>query len=151
MTNPKDIIGETKPDLSLIPPVALVHAARAMMGGARKYGRYNWREHSVQAHVYVAACKRHLLAWYNGEQSASDSGEHHLGHALACLAILLDAEHNGCLNDDRPRGKPIGELLESIEGHKWCSLGNRDPQLCPGDCQRCHHDHPGGCRFGEDD
>jgi len=27
---------------------------------------------------------------------------HHLGHALACLAILLDAQEAGMLGDDRP-------------------------------------------------
>jgi hypothetical protein len=27
---------------------------------------------------------------------------HHLGHAIACLAILLDAQEAGMLVDDRP-------------------------------------------------
>jgi hypothetical protein len=52
--------------------------------------------------VYVDAALRHLNAWFDGEQEASDSGVHHLGHARACMAILLDAEATGNLIDDRP-------------------------------------------------
>jgi hypothetical protein len=43
-----------------------------------------------------------LFAWFDGEEVASDSGVHHLGHAMACLAILLDAQETGNLVDDRP-------------------------------------------------
>ena len=37
--------------------------------------------------------------------NAPDSKAHHLGHARACLGILLDAMANGCLEDDRPTPK----------------------------------------------
>lgn len=73
-----------------------------MMDGAAKYGAYNWRDISVSAHTYVDAAKRHLDLWFEGQELASDSKVHHLGHALACCAILLDAQECGRLIDDRP-------------------------------------------------
>jgi hypothetical protein len=49
---------------------------------------------------------RHLMAWIDGEDIAEDSGVHHLGHVMACCAIILDAETQKTLNDNRPvRGK----------------------------------------------
>ena len=74
----------------------------AMMDGAEKYGPYNWRKISVRASIYIDAAKRHLDAWFEGQECASDSKVHHLGHALACCAILLDAQACGRLIDDRP-------------------------------------------------
>jgi hypothetical protein len=92
----------SKPGISSIPPVALLHCGGGMDNGAEKYGLTNWREHEVSASVYYNAAFRHLAAWWDGEQTASDSGVHHLGHVMACCAILLDAEHMDQLNDDRP-------------------------------------------------
>ena len=46
----------------------------------------------------------HLNAWAEGEEAAPDSGVHHLGHARACLGILLDAQETGNLIDDRVAG-----------------------------------------------
>jgi hypothetical protein len=100
--NPKDLFGSKKVSITKLPAVAIFHGAHAMMDGARKYGPYNWREKSVVAHIYVDAAMRHLAAWFEGEEVAPDSGVHHLGHALACCAILLDAQENGNLIDDRP-------------------------------------------------
>jgi len=118
-TNPKDQYGARKAPLSLVPPVALAHEAHAMSDGEDKYGAYNWREEQVGARVYVDACRRHLDAWFEGEETASDSGVHHLGHARACLAILLDAQAFGNLVDDRPQANPayarvMEELREKI-------------------------------------
>jgi hypothetical protein len=110
-TNPKDRVGLTKPPLDLIPPVALIHCARALGNGAVKYGPYNWRDEKVSARIYVAACMRHLGSWLDGEENASDSGVHHLGHALACLAILLDAQSLEQLSDDRPKPGKASQVL----------------------------------------
>lgn len=100
--NPKDLIGATKISLSKVPPVAIAHCSHAMMDGARKYSPYNWRAKAVQAHIYVDAALRHLLDWFDGEEDAPDSKVHHLGHAMACCAILLDCQETGNLIDDRP-------------------------------------------------
>lgn len=100
--NPKDALGMKKVSFTKFPPAALAHGAHAMMNGASKYGPYNWRENAVVASIYIDACMRHLNAWFDGEETASDSGVHHLGHAMACLAIILDAQETGNLVDDRP-------------------------------------------------
>lgn len=100
-TNPKDAIGSDKLPLHLWPATATVHGSLALLDGAGKYGRSNFRAIGVRASIYYDACCRHLNAWFEGEDVAPDSGVHHLGHALACLAVLVDAMEAGELNDDR--------------------------------------------------
>jgi hypothetical protein len=72
-----------------------------LLDGMLKYGRQNWRAAGVRASIYVDAAKRHLDAWFEGEDHDPDSGLPHLAHALACLAILVDSQAAGNLNDDR--------------------------------------------------
>jgi hypothetical protein len=110
-TNPKDLIGATKVDLSVVPPAALLHLASAMMDGAKKYGPFNWRENKVKGRVYVTAMMRHLLQYLDGEDIDPTSGVHHLGHAMACAAILLDARETGNLADDRPLPGAAGAMI----------------------------------------
>ena len=100
--NPKTAVGVTKVPLHLVPPSASHHLALAFKDGAAKYGPYNWRDHTVSASVYVAAAKRHIDAWWDGEDLSADAKVEHLAHAMACLAIILDAASVGKLNDDRP-------------------------------------------------
>jgi len=124
--NPKDLMGVTKPSLlSVIPPASLLHEGLAMHYGAhlapkkdgtRGYGPYNWRENDVKASIYVDAIMRHLLAWWDGEECASDSGAHHLGHLKACAGILLDAMEQGCIVYDRPLQGKTPEILERFKG-----------------------------------
>ena len=101
-SNPKDLLGAKKPDMTKIPACALLWESLAMMDGGGKYGPYNWRANAVVASIYVAALKRHVDEWFEGSTFAEDSGCHHLGHARACLGILIDAEATGNLIDDRP-------------------------------------------------
>jgi len=112
--NPKDRLGARKVPLSLVPPAATAYTALAMQNGAKKYGPYNWREKKVKASVYVDAALRHILAWFDGEERDADSGVPHLGHGLACLSILVDAQETGNLVDDRPTPGPTARILE-----KW--------------------------------
>lgn len=101
--NPKAGQGAKKFSLRHLPLPAAIEVNRALEDGVWKYGAANWRITGVDASVYVDACMRHLLQWYDGSQErASDSGVHNLGHAMACLAILIDAQANGQLIDDRP-------------------------------------------------
>lgn len=102
--NPKSVQGAKKHSLRLFPLPAQVAACAALEDGCTKYGAANWRETGVAASVYMDAALRHMFQYFDGgEQLASDSGVHHLGHAIACLAIILDAEHQGTLIDDRPQ------------------------------------------------
>ncbi|MCA9081977.1 MAG: hypothetical protein KDA58_15555 [Planctomycetaceae bacterium] len=109
--NPKDRIGETKPPLHLIPPAAEIQEAIVMGLGARKYGPFNWRSANIRATIYIAAAKRHLAQWLDGQDDDLESGISHLAHARACLGILLDAAATGHLIDDRPEPGAASELI----------------------------------------
>jgi hypothetical protein len=100
--NPKTRVGALKLPLHLVPPSAEAYLAMALADGARKYGPYNWRQEPISASVYIGAVRRHIAAWIDGEECAADSGVHHLAHAMACMALVLDAHSLGILNDDRP-------------------------------------------------
>lgn len=41
---------------------------------------------------------------------ADDSGVHHLHHALACIAMVIDGGSVGKLNDNRPTKGAAGEM-----------------------------------------
>jgi hypothetical protein len=109
--NPKDAIGMTKPDLSLVPSALTLHTASAMMDGAAKYGPYNWRANAVLSMVYISAALRHINQYLDGEDVDPISGVHHLGHAAACMAIMLDAQETGNLSDNRPMAGAAGEMV----------------------------------------
>jgi hypothetical protein len=115
--NPKDGIGSTKLPLHLWPASATAHGSLALLNGALKYGRANWRGIEVWASVYVAACMRHLSEWLEGQNVDADSGLHPLAHALACLAIILDAEAAGTLVDDRNYPGGYNALAEQLTPH----------------------------------
>lgn len=101
--NPKTQYGEAKTKLSDSPTVGIQKMGRVFTGGAEKYGRFNWRDHTVSATVYYDAAMRHFMAWFNGEDIDPESGEPHLAHVMACCNILLDAEQHGMLNDNRKK------------------------------------------------
>jgi hypothetical protein len=111
--NPKTRFGIAKPNPFLVPPASIIYQALAMQDGAKKYGPYNWRGNQVTASIYVAAAMRHLMAWVDGEDNARDSGKPHLGHALACLGIIVDAYETGNLIDDRPKVGTVSDLIEA--------------------------------------
>lgn len=100
--NPKDKIGSAKVSYSLCPSSARIAWALAQMDGATKYGPYNWRVEPVQLRTYIDAATRHLDDFLEGEAFATDSGVHHLGHVMACCAIMIDAMQHGTFTDDRP-------------------------------------------------
>ncbi|RYG07089.1 MAG: hypothetical protein EON92_18995 [Burkholderiales bacterium] len=98
--NPKDAAGRAKLPLHLWPDSATYYGSVGFLEGQLKYGRLNWRATPVYASIYFAAAKRHLNDWMEGEDFTAEGGPH-LGNALACIAILVDAHVNGTLIDDR--------------------------------------------------
>jgi hypothetical protein len=110
--NPKTVLGVTKTPLHLVPPSATYHLADAFADGASKYGPYNWRDKTVSASIYVSAAKRHIDDFWDGEDLSRDAKVHHLAHAMACMAIILDAMSVGKLNDDRPTKGAAADLHE---------------------------------------
>ena len=101
-TNPKDAVGQGKLPLDLIPDTAAIEESLAFLEGALKYGAFNYRVAGVRASIYVAALRRHVNKWVNGEERDPHTGVHHLGSARACLGIIMDAQAMGKLTDDRP-------------------------------------------------
>lgn len=79
---------QEKPDLSLLPIEFLSEVSRAMMHGEKKYGRYNYTGGLAWSRV-IAAGLRHLYAFAGGEDLDPESGVSHLGHAGACVLMLL--------------------------------------------------------------
>lgn len=113
-TNPKTIYGQAKPSIALVPGPAVIHIANAFADGATKYGPANWRDDPVSTSTYINAALRHLLSYYDGERDAADSGVHHLAHAAACLCIILDAEEQGTLVDDRPTAGRSATVIKRL-------------------------------------
>jgi len=111
-TNPKDRAATDRIDLSLFPDTAVVYGALAMTEGDLKYGGYNYRLAGVQASVYVAATRRHLAKWWNGEDTDSETRVPHLGSALASIAVLIDSIECEVLLDNRPPKVDVAEVLE---------------------------------------
>lgn len=129
--NPKTLYGVKKVPLHLVPPIARVAESLAFADGARKYGPYNWRYQQVSASIYIAAAQRHIELWWDGEERCPISGVHHLGHARACMAILLDAQACMALNDDRPPASDLPRVLNEAQRFLE-SLGEADLSTDPG-------------------
>ena len=110
--NPKAAIGSTKCPLHLVPPALSIGVAEAMKNGADKYGAFNFRDSKIAASVYTGAILRHLYAYMDGEDNASDSGIHHLKHIGASIALMLDSMAAGTYDDDRPTKGGAAKLLE---------------------------------------
>lgn len=105
-TNPKDAVGCTKTPMSTVPANVLAELAVAMLEGALKYRRHNYRIAGVRASVYYDAAMRHLMAWWEGEDEDPDSNLSHVTKAIASLVVLRDAMLCHQLNDDRPPSSP---------------------------------------------
>lgn len=116
-SNPKDVLGAAKLPLHLWPETATLIGAVALLDGALKYGRSNWRAVGVRASIYVDAARRHINAWFEGEDNDPDSGVPHLGHALACIAILIDAQAVRKLVDDRMLTGGYRALVTELTPH----------------------------------
>jgi hypothetical protein len=114
MTNPKDLVGDTKPQLHLVPPTALVRCAKVFELGAKKYGPYNWRGNAVRRTVYLSAAMRHLAEDLDGEDVDSESLQSHVAHAMACCAIIIDSEETGNQIDDRPPAGCTARLIREL-------------------------------------
>lgn len=111
-TNPKDLVGIKKAPLSTVSPAVLMEVGVAMLEGARKYGRFNYRKSGVLASVYYDATLRHLLDWFDGQDIDPASGLNHVTKAIASLTVLRDSMIRGNWIDDRPPPSPEGWMEE---------------------------------------
>jgi len=88
--------------MDLIPPAAIKGLAYVLGMGAAKYGDYNWYKGVEYSRLY-AACLRHLIAWWEGEDYDQESGFTHVDHAMCNLAFLCQFMNDARFElDDRP-------------------------------------------------
>ena len=116
-TNPKDAIGSSKLPIHLWPNTATAMGCIGMLNGMLKYGRSNFRNSGIRASIYVDAAKRHIDAWFEGEEVDPDDGVPHLSAALACLAIIVDSNAAGLLTDDRMVKGGYRDLVTELTPH----------------------------------
>lgn len=115
--NPKDGLGLLKIPVHLWPASATARGSLALLDGLLKYGRSNYRATDVRASVYVRALIGHVQDWFEGLDADPKSGLHPLDHALANLAILVDADAAGTLIDDRMYPGGYHALVEKLTPH----------------------------------
>lgn len=111
-TNPKDAVGIGKAPLSTVSAAVLMEVGVAMLEGARKYGRHNWRAAGIRYSVYYDAAMRHLMDWWEGEDLDPDSKLSHVTKAITTLIVLRDAMIQEMVTDDRPPPSPKGWLAK---------------------------------------
>lgn len=105
-SNPKDAVGIKKVPFSTLPTIPAAEVGLAMLEGALKYGRHNYRAIGVRTSVYYDAALRHLTAFWEGQDIDPESGLPHLAKAAACLFVLRDSQLMGNVVDDRPPSMP---------------------------------------------
>lgn len=125
-----------KPQLSLIPPAALVEIAKIMGFGAQKYGPNNWREdggNTEWSRTY-SSIQRHLNSFWDGEDTDPESGMNHLAHAATQIIILMIHQMDGHHHmDDRYKPKDLPDWLANKEAHLIKSNADNINNLDMGD------------------
>lgn len=111
-TNPKDAVGTRKVPFSVVPWRVIALIGLALLEGARKYGRHNYRKIGVRASVYIDATMRHLGDWWEGTDIDLDSNLNHIDKAMASLVVLRDSMLQGNWVDDRPPKVKTGWIQE---------------------------------------
>ena len=74
----------------LLPWAAVEEVVDVLTYGAQKYSPDGWRRVPDAKSRYFAAALRHIAAYAQDETDDSESGQHHLAHAVCCLLFLLE-------------------------------------------------------------
>jgi dATP/dGTP diphosphohydrolase len=107
--NPKDAVGSSKAPMSTVSAAVSAEVGVAMLEGALKYGRHNYRVAPIRASVYFDAVARHMRSWWEeGQDIDPASGMHHVTKAITTLFVLRDSMITGQWDDDRPPPVPAG-------------------------------------------
>jgi len=107
-TNPKEAWGSEKAPISTVSMPVLLELGVAMLEGALKYGRHNYRKAGVKASTYHEAAGRHMASFWEGEDIDPASGISHVTKAIASLMVLRDSMIFGNWVDDRPPKMHVG-------------------------------------------
>lgn len=92
-----------KPKASLLPLNALMEVTKGFtkaMAPGSKYPPHNYR-HGMDWTRPANAGFRHLVAWLNGQDNDSESGDNHLTSAIASLMMVLEMQLTNVGTDDR--------------------------------------------------
>lgn len=83
--------------------------------GARKYSDDNWRK-GYSWRLSYGALKRHLRAFWTGEEIDPESGRHHLAHAAWHCMVLFKFSTSPQFSqfDDRPDLPELDWLTEEV-------------------------------------
>ena len=130
--NPKHFEGNKKVPFGDVPGIVEAELSLAFAEGAMKYSAYNYRQDPIRASDYYSAVRRHLTEfWELGEDVDGTCGISHLTKAMACLAILRDAQINEMIIDDRPPPVPRSawERLSSIANDLRVRFPNPKPRF----------------------
>ncbi len=116
-TNPKDAVGVRKwRQFTTVPFTVLWELGVAMLEGARKYGRHNYRIAGVRSSVYVDAALGHIHCYWEGEDIDPLSGLHHVTKAIASLTVLRDAMiQDMCVDDRPPKTKNLAKVKADLQ------------------------------------
>ena len=133
--NPKAAFGAAKAPLFGIPWSAVASLGTVMGGGGYKYGLYNYRDTKIATSTYHDAILRHFMLWADGEDvdpvavdgdPVPGSGVSHLAHIMACCALMIDAEVNGMLDDDRSKTGHMRAVLDQSKQDYQSFCANYD-------------------------
>lgn len=94
--NPKVFIGITKPPMSAVLPVALIHSS-GQKDGRIKYGPMNWRETEVSVGL-LRRLHAPRVGWWDGQDFAEDSSVVN----TTCSRHGLLRDHSRCGSQQAP-------------------------------------------------
>jgi len=115
--------------MSTVPSNVMAEVGVAMLEGATKYGRHNYRVAGVRSSVYYDALMRHMFAWWEGEDIDPDSQLSHVTKAITTLVVLRDAMMQGMATDDRPpRSVPFYPHLNEAAGVMLDKHADKSPR-----------------------
>lgn len=93
---------DDKPRMDLIPPDVEEALGKVLTYGAQKYEDRNWELGMDWGRVYAAA-RRHLNAYWSGENIDPESNLPHIDHALCCIVFLSAYQKRNVGQDTRNR------------------------------------------------
>lgn len=128
LSNPKDSVGIKRVPFSTVPSEVTAEVGLAMMEGALKYGRHNYRTVGVRGSVYYDAAFRHLTAFWEGQDIDPDSGLPHIVKCLASLYVLRDSQIMGNWVDDRPPRLPVSDVWQAALNKLAGALVDKYPE-----------------------
>ena len=91
-----------KPRIDLIPISTYEELATVLTFGANKYADRNWEKGLRWGRVY-SSLRRHLDAWWGGEDNDPETGYSHMAHVLANASFLMEFIKKKRGEDDRPQ------------------------------------------------